>query len=44
MGEKLQQGDHFPTVTLDLLRGGTMRFPDDVTSRYAVLVFYRGHW
>ena len=44
MGEKLQQGDRFPSLTLNLVDGGTIRFPDEMSSRYAALLFYRGHW
>ena len=44
MGEMLQQGDHFPSMTFKLMDGGTIRIPDDAPSRYTVLLFYRGHW
>jgi peroxiredoxin len=44
MGEKLQQGDRFPTLTLKLADGGTLRLPDEMPTRYAAVLFYRGHW
>ncbi len=44
MTEKLQQGDRFPTLTLKLVGGGAITLPDDMASRYLVLLFYRGHW
>jgi len=44
MGEKLQQGDRFPALTLKLVQGGTVRLPDEIPSRYAAVLFYRGHW
>ena len=44
MGEKLQQGDRFPSLTLRLVDGGTIRIPAEMPSRYVVLLFYRGHW
>ncbi len=44
MGEKLQQGDKFPSITLKLVSGETLTFPDDMSSRYVALLFYRGHW
>jgi peroxiredoxin len=44
MGEKLQQGDRFPSLTLKFGEGGTIRFPDEMPTRYAVVLFYRGHW
>ena len=44
MGEKLQQGDRFPSLTLKLVQGGTMRLPDEMPTRYVAVLFYRGHW
>ena len=44
MEEKLQQGDRFPSITFKLVSGETIRVPDDMTSRYVALLFYRGHW
>ena len=44
MAEKLQQADRFPSLTLKLLDGGTIKFPDEAPSRYTALLFYRGHW
>ena len=44
MGEKLQQGDRFPPMTLKLLSGGTIKLPEEMPSRYLALLFYRGHF
>ena len=44
MAEKLQQGDRFPTITLKLVSGETMSVPEDMSTRYLALLFYRGHW
>ncbi len=44
MGDKLQQGDRFPSLDLKLVDGGTIRLPDEMPGRYAALLFYRGHW
>ena len=44
MGEKLQQGDKFPSITLNLVSGEKVKLPDDMSSRYVALLFYRGHW
>lgn len=44
MGEKLQQGDRFPSLALKLLDGRTVHLPDEMPTRYAALLFYRGHW
>ena len=44
MGDKLQQGDHFQSLTLNFVDGGTVRIPEEMPSRYLVVLFYRGHW
>ena len=44
MGQKLQQGDRFPSLTLKLVGGETVTIPDQMSSRYVALLFYRGHW
>ena len=44
MGEKLQQGDRLPSLTLNLIDGGTLALPGDMSSRYLALLFYRGVW
>ena len=44
MSEKLQQGDRFPSLKLSLVGGGSLSVPEEISSRYAVLLFYRGHW
>ncbi len=44
MAEKLNTGDTFPSLTLQLVGGGTMTVPDDFDSKYGVILFYRGHW
>ena len=44
MAEKLQIGDKFPALEVKLLDGSTFNVLDDMTGRYLVLLFYRGHW
>ncbi len=44
MGQKLQQGDRFPAMTLKLLGGGAIKLPEELPARYMALLFYRGHW
>ncbi len=44
MGEKLQQSDRFPSISLRFVDGGTLKLPDEMDGRYLVLIFYRGHW
>jgi peroxiredoxin len=44
MATKLNAGDAFPTLSLDLLGGTTLTLPNDIGTRYGVVLFYRGHW
>lgn len=44
MAAKLNTGDAFPKLTLDLVDGGKLALPDDLDARYKVILFYRGHW
>ena len=44
MAEKLNTGDLFPTLTLDLVDGTSLAVPDGMDARYKVILFYRGHW
>ncbi len=44
MDAKLQQGDPLPPLTLKLVGGGTIRVPEQMSTRYLALLFYRGHW
>ena len=42
--DKLTTGDDFPNLTLDLTDGGTLKLPGDIDTRFAIVLFYRGHW
>ena len=44
MAEKLNLGDTFPKLTLQIAGGGTRTLPDDLATPYGILLFYRGHW
>jgi len=44
MAEKLNAGDTFPGITLQLVEGGTLALPGGMDSKYRILLFYRGHW
>ncbi len=44
MAEKLNTGDTFPRLSLELVGGGSLTVPDDLESKYKVILFYRGHW
>jgi len=44
MAEKLNSGDPFPRMTLNLVDGGTLELPDGLDAKYKAILFYRGHW
>ncbi len=44
MADKLNAGDRFPSLVLNLVGGGTFAVPADLEAAYTVLLFYRGHW
>ena len=44
MGEKLGIGTTVPSLTLNLVGGGTTKVPDLVDAKYQLVLFYRGHW
>jgi len=44
MGEKLEIGAVVPSLTLNLVGGGTAKMPDLVDTKYQLVLFYRGHW
>ena len=44
MADKLNAGDVFPKLTLDLVDGGKLALPGGLDARYEVILFYRGHW
>ncbi|HJM49721.1 MAG TPA: hypothetical protein QGF63_07710 [Alphaproteobacteria bacterium] len=41
---KLNTGDVFPELTLDLVGGGSLNLPGGLAGNYRVILFYRGHW
>jgi hypothetical protein len=44
MADKLNAGDMFPGMTVNLVDGGTQELPGGIDAKYKVLLFYRGHW
>ena len=44
MADKLNPGDVFPQLTLNLTGGAAMSLPDDLNSPLTVVLFYRGYW
>lgn len=43
MSEKLNLGDTFPSLTLNVVGGGTATVPVP-DAKYTIVLFYRGHW
>lgn len=44
MAGKLNTGDLFPQLALDLVDGRKLELPAGLDARYKVILFYRGHW
>jgi hypothetical protein len=44
MAAKLNLGDTLPVLQLQIAGDGRLTLPDDLTTPYAILLFYRGHW
>ena len=44
MSSRLQNGDLFPDLTIEVVGGGTLAIPRDLAGSYAVVLFYRGSW
>jgi peroxiredoxin len=42
--ETLRVGARFPALQASAVDGSTLRIPDQLQGRPAVLLFYRGHW
>jgi peroxiredoxin len=44
MAEKLNAGDPFPKLALNLVDGTRLELPDGLDAKYKIILFYRGHW
>jgi len=44
MSAKLNTGDPFPKLTLNVADGSRLDLPQEPDARYKVILFYRGHW
>lgn len=44
MADKLNLLDSFPTLQLNIAGGGAVTLPDYISTPYAIVLFYRGHW
>lgn len=44
MDEKLNAGDTFPKLTLNVTDGSALELPDGLDAKYRIILFYRGHW
>lgn len=42
--ETLKVGQHLPKLQGRSVDGRIMRLPEELHGRYAVILFYRGHW
>ncbi len=44
MAAKLNTGDPFPKLSLNLVDGGKLELPGGLDAKYRIILFYRGHW
>ena len=44
MAAKLDVGDSFPSIELNLAGGGAVSLPGGIETPYQIILFYRGHW
>ncbi|MDA1369661.1 MAG: hypothetical protein O2971_02725 [Proteobacteria bacterium] len=44
MAEKLNPGEVFPELTLQVVGGGEIALPGDLDSPMTIVLFFRGHW
>ena len=44
MTRKLEAGDQFPQINLNIVGGSAITLPDDIDTDHAIILFYRGHW
>jgi hypothetical protein len=44
MADKLNTGDAFPRMSLQLVDGASLDLPDGMNAKYRIILFYRGHW
>lgn len=41
---RLENGQPFPAISAPSVDAGDLHLPDDLGGRWAVVLFYRGHW
>lgn len=44
LGTLLDNGDLFPVMVIEALEGNRIVLPADLSGKWGVLLFYRGHW
>jgi hypothetical protein len=44
MANRLNAGDIFPELSLKLVGGKSIRFPNELNGPYRIALFYRGYW
>lgn len=41
---RLHNGQHFPSLSVPAIGGGTISLPDDLAGSYGIVLIYRGSW
>jgi hypothetical protein len=44
MNNKLDKGEQFPALDLSIAGAAKLTIPADISTPYAFVLFYRGHW
>jgi len=44
MADKLNSGDMFPPLSLQLIDDTSLELPEIKDGGYSIILFYRGHW
>jgi peroxiredoxin len=44
MAKVLRFDEQFPSMTFNVVGGGTLCLPDDIATPYGIILFYRGNW
>jgi len=44
VSSRLEKGDRFPEIAINVVGGRTITLPRDLVGAYAVVLFYRGSW
>ena len=44
MGQKLDSGDLFPDLNVNIVGGNTFNLKENLDAKYNIILLYRGYW